>query len=60
MKDDFGLKEGAERGEPRESGEKDQHIWSRKTIDPPLETPIIGDLYHFGVEINTILHGILP
>ena len=60
MKDDFWLKEGAERGEPREPGEKEQHIGSRKTIDPPIETPIFRDLYHFGVEIYTILHGILP
>lgn len=54
VKDEFGLKEGAERGGRGEWGEIEQHIGSRKTLMPDF-----GDLYRFGVEMYTILHTIL-
>lgn len=58
MKDEFGLKEGAERGERGEWGEIEQHIGSRKTIDarfwrwvemyPILQSILLGMCF-FGV-----------
>lgn len=57
MKDEFGLKEGAERGERGECGEIEQHIGSRKTIDARIWRFISfwgGEVYRY-----TILHKIL-